>query len=233
MKLIQAVKFFLFTFFSVYAYAETTDTFVGLETLSFKIGYDKTQSVYVHYNPSLAKIINKDITDKKSEIFTVNVMDIYLDTSKGEKINILYSDGSSADPEFLITSLTRNIKSEAIFGLDLYVPGNGSVYVSGHTDNYFDEHKKYIISDGKMVEVKQPFLYVGLETKAIKNIAIYSEKSSESIVANIPKGTRFSVLVASERYYLIKTSFGLVGWYHDTNSNETFDVIEGLHYNGD
>ena len=119
-------------------------------------------------------------------------------------------------------------------GLEFYIPGTGAIYASGHTNTMFDTRRKYVLQGNELVEVKQPFYWVGLESKAKKDLVLYSGKDGKETIARIPKGSALTVVLnESESWYLIKTPFGLVGWLKIDGGSQEADTIEGLYFRGD
>lgn len=157
--------------------------------------------------------------------------------------------GPSVDPnchfvQDLPTGGTRDVpikfadsKDErlALFGLRFILPGNGKVYVDGHMDTNFNERHKFEWKDGAFVEVKQPFLYVGLDSTTIKSLVLYSERDFKNPVAQLPTGSTVTVLlnVSGTDDYLLKTPFGLVGWTKITTEAHNATVINGIYFQGD
>ena len=143
-------------------------------------------------------------------------------------------EGPSADPYFMITPEGAKEPAVSISALHLYLPGNGSAYSSGHTDNMFDEHRKYAVHGVRIDETKQPYLYVGLEGKAKKDVTLYTANDQKEAVAAIPKGSVMTVLLADgEDNYLVKTAFGLVGWLRIPADSQEAKVVDGLFFAGD
>jgi len=125
--------------------------------------------------------------------------------------------------------------SFSVGGKQIYIPGNGNVYVSGHTNNLFNEKLKYTITNDSLKEVNQALKYVGLKTKLNSSIVLYSDKEKTKKVAFLPKNSEVTVLLNErynkEEYFLIKTSFGLVGWCKlDHYYKQT---IQGIFFKGD
>ncbi len=132
--------------------------------------------------------------------------------------------------------------SFSIGGKQIYLPGNGFVYVSGHSNNMFSEKRKYKLENDSLTEIKQPYYYVGLNTKTSETIAIFESQKLERKVATLPKNSEIEVVLCEyiydkknefiqDEYYLIKTSFGLIGWWRLDHSYK--QTINGLFYNGD
>ena len=115
----------------------------------------------------------------------------------------------------------------------LIIPGNGSIYISGHTDNMFDTRKKFIYDGNKFNELIQPFYYVGLETFTIKPITLFSDTTLSNPVASLPENSEIEVLINRNDLYLIRTSFGLTGWLKIGPVSPDYSPIKGLYFAGD
>lgn len=132
---------------------------------------------------------------------------------------ITFTNAPSDDDNFSFYSINKGEYQYrfSIGGKQLFVPGNGYAYVSGHTNNMFDKRRKLKFEKDTIVEIKQPLYYVGLKSKTLKPIKLYQSKEKKEIVASLPENSNIEV-IASEfkdnvQYFLIKTSFGLVGWW--------------------
>jgi hypothetical protein len=202
----------------------------GLKTI--EVG--KTYDVFFSYSEKLTQILNKDITDKNSMIKTIIVAKTRLSEEAKESYLVVYFEGASADPMFIMyrgdTVHDTEVFSE--FGLHLQISGDGSLYLSGHTNNMYNQRKKYTLKEGKFIEVIQPYYYVGVKTKLKDWLPIFSDLNQNVLVAKLPKGSSIEVLINSGEYYLVKSDYGLLGWTkiemgdRDTN-------IEGIYYAGD
>jgi hypothetical protein len=106
------------------------------------IEVDKNYDVYFSYSEKLTQILNKDITDKESMIKTIIVAKTRLSEEAKEFYLVLYCEGGSADPMFIIYKGDTVDDTEVFreFGLHLQIPGDGSLYLSGHTNNMYDLH---------------------------------------------------------------------------------------------
>jgi hypothetical protein len=123
-----------------------------------------------------------------------------------------------------------------LFALNLVIPGNGMLYTSGHMGN-FDVRRKYEFSNNTIVEVEQPYYYVGLKSRTLNAINIYQTKDCKKIIATLPKDYEIEILLTENPFmpeiYLVRTSFGLTGWAKlKAGQYESIDV-EGLFYNND
>jgi hypothetical protein len=203
--------------------------FPGLKTHEIK---DYLTAV-IHYDPRIAQPVNKRLTSE-DEPRVVRVFRTRIDRTKDEWYFVDYDEGPSVDPFFIITREGSEEPAGTVPGVHLYLPGNGSIYTSGHANTMFDEHRKYTVENGQLVETKQPFLSVGIEGRAKKDLTIYSTPAQKEAVASIPKGAAMTVLLAYDAdHYLIKTAFGLVGWVTIPANSQEATVIEGLFFAGD
>jgi len=75
------------------------------------------------------------------------------------------------------------------------------------TEKYAYDMKRH-----RLMEVQQPFYYVGVEIRANSNLPIYLMQSEKNIVAHILPKSLVTVVLYSKGWYLLKTSMGLTGW---------------------
>jgi hypothetical protein len=188
-------------------------------------GFD---NAYVFYDSEHSQLINEKDTARDAEP-TVSVIKTKLDVKEKDIYTITFSPGLSNDPLFIVKKGKKEIGN--FNANELIIPGNGTVYTSSRTNNLFDQRRKYQLKDGKIQEVKQPFLYVGLQTKTNAAIQLYSSNDFKQVLASIPKDTDIEVLVSSGKNYLIRTPFGLTGWWKNTSGKDT--PIEALKFEGD
>lgn len=170
----------------------------------------------------------------------------YKTASMGETVNILFTPGASGDPQFRISDAKNKVLWEQVAD-EMCINANGVIYTAGNTDKMFNERRKYQLLVNKVLEIKQPFCYVGVKGELLKPVTLYTLKKGGTVVANLPVGYEIEVLLAEEDYttgqygegipmnYLARTAFGLVGWLRLTkedisNSNP---VLRGLGYMGD
>ena len=137
---------------------------------SFKI-HDDFGGVFIYYNPKIAFIINKDITDYQgSQFFTVQVAEVYLSEQNKEKLIIEYCEGGSADPGFAIYMEQKaqfKRVSEYISGTNILISGDGKIYVWGHTNSFFNLRRVFYFFKNRIIEIEQPYYYVGLKSKIL------------------------------------------------------------------
>lgn len=165
----------------------------------------------------------------------------YQNQSMANPVYILFSPGPSVDPFFGI----KDAQGREVWGTaadEMCINDNGIIYTAGHTNAMFNERHKYIFANGRVREVPQPYMYVGIKDKTLKTITLYSQKEGGEVVATLPKGYEVEVLLADEatnessmnNRYLVRTSFGLVGWLR-LSEDETFGspVLNELRFWGD
>lgn len=212
--------------------------FPGLSSLSIA-GEGSAVTEQISYVPAHTKVINKslrEITGQTEEgaADIIRLVSTRVDHGKDVTVLIDFDPGPSADPVFHIADEKTGNRIGSIATDALYVPGNGFIYAVGRSNNMNVERQKFAIRNGKVVEVKQPFSYVGLDTKANAPLVLTAGKASGEIIARIPKGDALQVVLRDDKYLLIKTRFGLVGWWvlkPDATADST--EIEGIYYAGD
>jgi|CXWL01.1.fsa_nt_gi hypothetical protein len=212
------------------AASEPADPFPGLRSHEIP-GY---LTAVIHYDPQVSELVNKTLSSDDDPFTAVRVLRTRLDRTKDGWYFVDYSEGASADPELIITPEGRDEAAVTLPGLHFYLPGNGALYTSGHVDTMFDEHRKYTVKGAAITETKQPFLAVGLEGKAKKDLTIYATPAQTDAVATIAKGSTMTILLADGAdHYLVRTAFGLVGWVMIPADSQEAAVIDGLYYAGD
>lgn len=217
--------------------------------LSF-IKVDKNYDVNFGYNPATTKIVNKPcyMLDKSNPFYcekdTFNNDDIFVGTFRNKALNydigILFSTGFSADPCFYFYKNDGTL-FWSINCLNLLINEQGTIYSSGHTNSMFNIRRKFQMQPDTIIEISQPYHYVGLKGRTLKPISLYQDKTSELIVAQLPKNYEIEILLADTQEYgqelrydfLVKTKFGLVGWLRLTGEDIFGTVLKGLYFAGD
>lgn len=238
-KLILIIYFIHLTLWS---YAQNTTPFSYL----FEITSNHDRDVHLYIDKNKSKIYNiklKDL-DENHPLYAPDDcesrMTLLAETTIDQS-NKMYAIvyGYCPEPEFYFYDVNDLSKSYgAVGGLNLYIPGNGNLYVSGHVNSNFNNKRKFKFEENKITEVKQPLYYVGLETKTLKPLTLYKTKDMKDVVANLPENYNVQVLLAessygNESYYLIKTEFGLVGWSKIKSGQYQSIDVEGIFWNGD
>ena len=190
------------------------------------------------YNEKFEKISNKPkgfkLTDFECEINAIILAEVIIDKTTNRKAILTF--GICPEFEFYL----YDIKTKKLIGyfsaLNITIPGNNAIYTSGHLSE-FNVRQKFEINDYNIKEKKQPYYYVGLKSITLKSINIYTDKELTEVLAVLPKGYEVEVLLAEKSYdnriYLVKTSFGLIGWTKLKAEQYKSVDIEGLFYNND
>ncbi len=199
--------------------------------------------ISIYYNTKISKILNHDVESDASHSGKVRrALETKLDNNTNDIYTIDYDPGPSGDPHFILYRNLDNklIRFDDFSGTELIVPGDGSIYVSGEANNFFNRRRKYTLNNGTLKEVAQPYYYVGLKTTNIQPIDIYSEKTYQNKVAHLPANSQIEVLLASKKNdyeydYLIKSPYGLVGWTTVDVQNGMcgMESIKGICFHGD
>lgn len=215
-------------------------SFPGLKRLDTELGFT------LYYNPALSEVLRAPHPDSAAmEESGVEIERPLRARLSGDRqwFTIDCDTGPSADLSCTIFRETPQglSKVESLGGQRFIFPGNGALYTDGKNDQSFDIRRKYTWHDGQLTEVKQPFYYVGLDSRTLVDLDMYSSKDFRQPVAHLPKGARVTVLLnevvdkGNDEYdvgnYLVKTPFGLVGWIRSTVDQPP--VIDGLLYHGD
>jgi hypothetical protein len=219
---------------------EQEKPFSHLESLPVKGDYHG-DVILLHYNKSLSTVINQPMQegDKDwSDFFgnqIIKLVDTRINEKEDTKYRIFYSPGMSADPSFIIARVDKDslVYLEGLNGFELYIPGDGNLFIEGHVNNMFNERKKFRIQDDSIVEVPQPFYYVGLKTTTGKAIQLFSDTTFSTPVAALPANSEVEVLINKNAYFLLKTPFGLTGWITIPSSEQGELTLKGIYYNGD
>ena len=213
-----------------------------------RIPIDTFFKVTFNYDKKVTRLINKPcyLLDKKdslrcnkdSELADWTLVARFKNESLSDSVNIIYSAGMSDDPGFVIS--TKSDKTIGRFScIDFYINASGTIYTSGHVNNMFNRRRKFQIQKDSVIEIIQPFCYVGLKGKALLDVTLYKDKVGNEVIAQLPKGYEIEVLLADgnskdfemDHNFLVKTEFGLVGWLRIENSSEP--VLKDFYYKGD
>ena len=202
----------LFLIFETNIYSQKRkipEYFEYLSKLELNYSYESFETPTVYFNSEETIIINKkvDSTSVFYEEYTDGILlhefiSTSITKSKKEKYTIFFDYGMSADPNFSIVKVKGDsIKHIGSFGgLTLYIPGNGNLYVEGHTNNYYNTRKKYQLKNDQLIEIKQPFYYVGITARTKGLMKLYSDEKLENSVAILPKGAEIEILLNDNDY---------------------------------
>ena len=192
--------------------------------------------VFIHYVPALTTIINTALPNE-SGVGEIRVAKLRLSARSADTLIVDYTEGASADPGFIISLIEKcgpRRLGWPIDGLDLEAPGDGYLYIRGHTNTWFDMRRKFAVEGGNLRELTQPFYYVGLETKTLRQINIFSTWGGGQPIGVIEKGAPVTVILSDGWTFLLKTDHDILGWWRPQNmSQQRAEEIEGLFYRGD
>lgn len=204
------------------------DSFEDLSVMHVK----DNDMITIRYDRNITEIINKPIEGEAE----VKVLVTRLLKSSPARYLIVFDPGPSADPQFIIYQVVgdTNKKIISIPGEELIIPGNGVIYSSGFANMMFNTRRKFQFSGGLVEEVKQPYYYVGLTTNVKRAITLHEDLTYKKPVAQLPEGANVEVLLSKGNDYLLKTPFGLVGWFKINYGEQCgSEAIEGICYHGD
>ena len=74
-------------------------------------------------------------------------------------------------------------------------------------DLYRLEAKRHVLN-----EVPQELHFVGVPGTVTLPLTLYTDRTRKTVFARLSKGGKVTVLLASGRWYLVKTAAGLTGW---------------------
>jgi hypothetical protein len=207
-----------------------------LETLNLGENASYWGPVFIRYVPALTTIINEPIPTE-SGIREIRVAKLRLSSRSTDTLIVDYTEGPSADPGFIIHRIEKcgaRRLDWPIDGLELEAPGDGYFYVRGHTNSWFDVRRKFTVEGGNLREVRQPFYYVGLETKTIDQIRLYSSETCIGLIGYVQKGAPITVILSDGWNFLLKTDHDVLGWWSPRNrSAQRAEEIDGLYIRGD
>ncbi len=225
----------MFNYFHCTGTQEHSVPFKNLYTLKIK-DHNIKEVIKIHYDPKISEVINKQEID---EYTITQLIKTKIDRDSDTYYTIYFHSGAGIDPMFVIK---QNIEGsdvkelKRIKGIDITIPGNGFIYVSGNYNEMYNKRRKYKIFYGEIIEVEQPYYYVGIESVTTENLNIYSDTFQIEVVDSFPIGTQVTVLlnkqIADTGYYLIKTQYGLTGWIKIIG-NDLVTHIKDLKLRGD
>ena len=240
MKHLLSILFLLIPILTFSQEYKTPESFRHLK----KVILNERHSIFAFfpqdYNSEANKVKISEILDdfyKNEDEMIMPLAFVSVNLASETEILIGYTEGASEDPEFWFYQQeeTGFRPMISVYGKQIFISGNGNIYVSGHTNNMFNKRRKFKFENDSIREIEQPFYFVGLQTKTLKTIKLHSDKSLGKILATLPADSPIEVVAAEYanecQYFLIKTSFGLLGWWKLDNWYST--EIDKLVYAGD
>lgn len=188
-------------------------------------GADISTHIAVIFDKALSTIIN----ERRAQDY-IDVIVAKIDKDKSDKYLVQYNPGPSADPTYHIFKIDESDTTKiGYFGADeIVIPGDGFIYASARTNRMFKIRRKFRIVNDRFVEVKQPYFFVGLQSKTVKDITIFSDTLIQEPVAYLPEASDVTVLLNTHDYYLIATPYGLTGWTKiaiDDDGRTIYDIF--------
>ena len=167
-------------------------------------------------------------------VYMVYVTDVKLKVDDADYHVLRCDSGGSDDPQCVIaTTQDPNGPGVDIPGRLFVIPGDGCVYSAGHTDNMFDTRAVHCLAGGELKPVAQPFNYAGLQSKALKELTLYADKTGAAVVTKIAAGQFVEVVLQDGDWFLLRNRFGLTGWAKLATDTQKATEIEGFYYAGD
>jgi len=161
----------------------------------------------------------------------------YWNVNDKNKIEFHYTEAPSDDPTFIAVFNGKIILEES--GTTLHFKGN-TLYIEGNANSYFDKKRKFQFIDNSYQEVNQPFYHIGIKGNLNYPIQIYKTDKFLEKVASLPRDYEVEVLIGQTggeyndlEKVLIKTEFGLIGWFNFKEVAFGKPLVDGLYYHGD
>ncbi|MCG2721134.1 MAG: hypothetical protein L6290_03835 [Thermodesulfovibrionales bacterium] len=198
--------------------------------------------IFIYYNAKISKILKHKVESSDHPGTALRAIETKIDSTSRDKHIIDYDAGPSGDPHFVVYKKEDNKLTQvgSFLGTELIIPGDGTVYVSGEADDFFNKRRKYVLRDVRLEEIVQPYYYVGLKTTNTKPMDMYTDRSFKSKVAHLPPNSEIEVLLATKKNeyeydYLIKSPYGLVGWSIVESQYGLCgtEIIKGICFHGD
>jgi len=191
--------------------------------------------VKVCYPAALANIQMTPAAVEPDGSKRIIVMQTKLTADSGQQFLVVYDEGPSVDPTFMIY-LGHQLQGEPaleVFALTLILPGNGQVYAAGHTNNMYDQRRKFVFANRTFQEAVQPFYAVNVSGQLDAPVTLMAERGNSARVGFLPAGSNVDVLLNKDDWYLLRTPFGLTGWARIDPSPAPGSPVIGLYYAGD
>ena len=152
-------------------------------------------------------------------------------------IEFHYTEAPSDDPVFIAVYNDKVIFEEA--GTTLHLKGE-TIYIEGIANSYFDKKRKFQFQNNEFQEVKQAFYNISFSGKLNFPIDIYQTENFTNKVASLPEGYEVEIVLGKTggeyndlEIILIKSKFGLLGWFDFENISFRKPIIDGFHFHGD
>jgi len=153
-------------------------------------------------------------------------------------IEFYYTESPSDDPTFVCVYDNEIILEES--GTTFHFKENKTAYIEGNANSYFDKKRKFKFKNNIFTEIIQPFYYIGMKGKLNFPIKLYETESFKNKVVVLPKDYEIEIILGKTggKYndlekILIKSEFGLIGWFNFKEVAFGKPIIDELYYHGD
>lgn len=165
----------------------------------------------------------------------VDVASVYVDSLK-KKFTIQYNSGPSADPTFTIKwQEGKKDHDFSMEGTDLDFLASGEILISGHTNNKFSQKRKIVFKNNKLIEVEQPYYFIGIKSKSLIDVdARLNPDEKSATIFHLKKDDPVEVILSDtgQLYFLLKNSEGLLGWVLISESQRP-TIVKEIFFKGD
>ncbi|MRR52272.1 MAG: hypothetical protein EG825_15415, partial [Rhodocyclaceae bacterium] len=166
----------------------------------------------------------------------VLIAKLALDKHSDNDYYVSFTEGPSFDLAYEFFSKDKQY-IDNVPGEILMIPGDGYIYAAGHNNNTFLQRSKYRLTDGEFHAIKQPYHYVGLKTRTLMQIRLFSDVDQTEELAVLPVNSDIEVLLAkdgdgisTELLYLVKTPFGIIGWTKIKAGQYKAEEVDGIFF---
>ncbi len=219
MKTIKLI-FLLSIIFSQVNAQNIKKSFDNLATIKF----ESQTGGYIKFDSTTTTVINKQLQelDKNHPLYNyecdgddILLVKTQIDKSLKSSQYIVYSPICSYGTFYILDAENFKLIGK-LHGEQIVISGNSYIYLAGRLARNYKSTQKFIFENNKFREIKQPYYYVGIKSYTLRPVKIYQEKELINQVAYLPENYEIEVLLTEKIFgselYLVKTSFGLVGW---------------------
>jgi hypothetical protein len=223
-----------FAFISVVGFARQNQ-----ELLTVNVAQAPQGQITFSYLSGLAELIMEK-PDPDSPGGELWVARCALAAGNPQNLIIQFEEGPSADPGFRVLRENESGVPTLIsgqhqthYGISALIPGDGALYISGHVNSYFNHRRKFELRDGNIVELTQPFYYVGLESVALTELIMYADGSLTREIYRMQEGEPVTVIINDGENYLVMNRWGITGWWKPDRTGQHATQIRGFFFFGD
>jgi len=194
---------------------------------------DRNPDAWIYYQPGTTEIVSESFDHRKGDTPQL-ILKTRL-TSARTLYYVFFYPGPSTDPGFIIDldDNPDNGTFAMVPGEHLYLPGNGSVYVSQRFNQRYAQKRKHRVEKDGLSEVPQPFYGINISTVTKASVTLFSDFEMTSVLANLPKEYPVTIFLEKNGKFLIQTEFGLVGWINVAEGYLEGVTFEEIFYCGD